>query len=93
MISLQEAAEPIDAFNAKCSHFPFLAIPSSAELNEFRCERPFLLLAVLTIAARNRVALHESFRDEFREVLATRLFVDASRNIDLLQALLTQLAW
>ena len=92
-ISLQEAAELIDDFNARFSRFPFLTIPSSSELNRFRCERPFLLLAVLTIAARNRIVLHESLRDELREVLATRLIVDVSKNIDLLQGLLTQLAW
>lgn len=93
MISLQEAADLIDAFNARFSRFPFLNIPSSSELNKFRCDRPFLLLAVLTIAARNRIVLHESLRDELREVLATRLIVDASKDIDLLQGLLAQLAW
>ena len=93
MISLQEAAELIDTFNAKFSRFPFLTIPSSSELERFRCERPFLLLAVLIIAARNRIVLHESLRDEFRKVLATRLIVDVSKDIDLLQGLLTQLAW
>ena len=93
MVSLQEAAELIDTFNTKFSRFPFLTIPSSSELKRFRCERPFLLLAVLTVAARNRIVLHESLRDEFRKVLATRLIVDVSKDIDLLEGLLTQLAW
>ena len=93
MVSLQEAAELIDTFDAKSSRFPFVTIPPSSELKRFRCERPFLLLAVLTIAARNRIVLHESLRDEFRKVLATRLIVDVSKDIDLLQGLLTQLAW
>ena len=93
MVSLQEAAELIDTFNAKFSRFPLLTIPSSSELKRFRFERPFLLLAVLTIAARNQITLHESLRDEFRKVLAARLIVDVSKDIDLLQGLLTQLAW
>ena len=93
MVSLQEAAELIDTFNAKFSRFPFLTIPSSSELKGFRFERPFLLLAVLTIAARNRIVLHESLRDECRKVLATRLIVDVPKDIDLLQGLLTQLTW
>ena len=92
-ISLEEAAELIDAFNNNFSHFPFLAIPPSSELSSFRCERPCLLLAVLTIAAQNRIVLQESLRREFSEVLGTRLIVDPSKNIDLLQGLLAHLAW
>lgn len=93
MISLQEAAELVDAFITRYSRFPFLTIPSSSELISFRCEKPFLLLAVLTIAARNRTKLHESLRGELCQVLATRIIVDASKNIDLLQGLLVHLAW
>ncbi len=93
MISLQEAAELIDAFNTNFSHCPFLTIPSSSELISFRYERPLLLLAVLTIAARDRNVLHESLRREFYEILGTRLIVDPSKDIDLLQGLLTHLAW
>ena len=93
IISLQEAAELIDAFNTRYSNFPFLTIPSSSELSSFRYERPFLLLAVLTIAARSRIKLHESLRDELRRVLGMKLIVDAFKNIDLLQGLLAYLAW
>lgn len=93
IISSQEAAELIDVFNIRYSNFRFLAIPSSSELSSFRYERPFLLLAVLTIASRSRNKLHESLRDELRRVLAVRLIVDASKNIDLLQGLLAYLAW
>ena len=93
IISLQEATELINAFNTIYSRFPFLNIPSSSEMITFRCERPFLLLAVLTIAARNRTKLHESLRGELCKVLGMRLIVDASKNLDLLQGLLTHLAW
>ena len=93
MISLQEAAELVDAFNTRYWRFPFLNIPSSSEMITFRCEKPFLLLAVLTIAARNRTKLHDLLRGELCKVLSLRLIVHASKNLDLLQGLLTHLAW
>ena len=93
IISLQEAAELVDAFNTRCSRFPFLNVPSSSEMISFRCERPFLLLAVFTIAARYRPKLHELLRGELCKVLGMRLIVEASKNLDLLQGLLAHLAW
>ena len=93
MISLHEAAELIDDFNARYSQFPFLSIPPSSKLSSFRSERPFLLLAVLRIAARSRLKLYESLQEELREVLGRRLIVDASKDIDLLQGLLAHIAW
>ena len=93
IITLHEAAKLIDDFNTRYSRFPFLTIPSSSKLSSFRRERPFLLLAVLRIAARSRMKLHESLQDELREVLGRRLMVDASQDIDLLQGLLTHIAW
>ena len=93
IISEQRAGEFIEAFETDFSSFPFLTIPSSCALGSIRSERPFLLLAILTIASRKNLTLQESLEKEFRETLGTRLIVEASKDLDLLQGLIVYIAW
>ena len=93
MINEQEAQELVKTFEMDFSSYSFLQIPSSSTLASFRRERPFLLLAVLTIASRKHITLQELLEQEFNETFGARLIVEASKDLDLLQGLLTHLAW
>ena len=93
IITEQEAQELVKTFEMNFSSYSFLQISSSSKLASFRRERPFLLLAVLTIASRKHITLQDLLEQEFNETFGTRLIVEASKDLDLLQGLLTHLAW
>ena len=78
VISVQDAQDLIHTFATDYTSFPFVLLPHIT-LDSFRRERPFLLLAALTIASRKQFKLQESLEREFREVLRyVRLGVNAS---------------
>ena len=75
------------------SNLPFLIIPATLPLDQFRIQRPMLLLAVLIAASRDSYALQETLDAEFRDTLSQRVMIAGERNLDLVQGLLLYVAW
>lgn len=71
--------------------FPFVAMPSYASLSYMRRERPFVLLAILTVAAdtpiQSRLAL------EYRKAFAQAMLVESRSSLDMLQSVLIFCIW
>ncbi|KAF3762685.1 hypothetical protein M406DRAFT_222878, partial [Cryphonectria parasitica EP155] len=71
---------------------PFVHLPRQTSIKTLGRDRPFLLLAISTVArpsTKTRLARGE----EFKRILAKELLVDGHSSIDLLLAVLTFVAW
>jgi hypothetical protein len=94
MMDESDANEFILQFRSLTPRFPFVILPEGASLASLRRERPFLLLSVLTtITAQRDEQLHYVLDRHLREELATRVFVEGQKSLDLLEGLLVYLAW
>jgi hypothetical protein len=71
-------------------HFSFMAIPRSASVAFMMKDRPFLLLATISVAAFADTGLLHMSEKEFRNEVSRRLLIDGERSIDLLQGLLVK---
>ena len=75
-------------------HFlPFVVIQDEWNAEWMLVERPFLLLAVVTVAAYRHPCLSRQLSKEFTETLARRVVLDGDNDLDLLQGMLVHLAW
>ncbi|ERT00837.1 hypothetical protein HMPREF1624_02070 [Sporothrix schenckii ATCC 58251] len=72
--------------------FPFVAMPSYASLSYMRRDRPYVLLAVLTVTADT--SLQARLALEYRKALSQAMLVESRNSLDLLQSLyqLSQIA-
>ena len=71
--------------------FPFVTIPSYASLSYMRRDRPYVLLAILTVTAET--ALQARLALEFRKVFAQAMLVESRNSLDLLQSILIFCIW
>ncbi|KAL9066242.1 MAG: hypothetical protein Q9161_007699 [Pseudevernia consocians] len=93
IITNQEAEVLLNASSLEFGGFPWVAIPSQLPFNSFRRERPSLFLSLLALAARKQATLHEPLEREFKKIVSGRLIMDGGPDLDLLQGLLSYLAW
>lgn len=92
LISAVEADLFLQAFRLEHREIPFVILPP-IPLRSFHCERPFLLLAILTTATYRCYKLHDTLALELRKAIASRLIIDGVKTLDLLQCLLVYLSW
>lgn len=71
--------------------FPFVLFPPFVALGYMRRERPFVLLAILTVGAE--APLQARLALEFRKDLAQAMIVESKNSLDLLQGLLIFCTW
>ncbi|KAK1148365.1 hypothetical protein N8T08_010176 [Aspergillus melleus] len=95
VITFDHAASLLDGFRrTMMPHFPFVIIPEKTTLQELREQKPFLLLAVLTVSLYQNLSLRRIFMDEFRTAVRERmLFGLVESPFELLQGLLVSLGW
>lgn len=93
IITDQEAEVLLNVSISEYGSFPWMVIPSQLPLNQFRRERPHLLLSLLALASRRQTKPHESLEREFKKLVSTKVIVDGEPDLDLLQGLLVYLAW
>lgn len=72
--------------------FPMLRIPGHETARSFQAQRPFLWLNICAVCAGS-VAEQYALGQKVREILAKRVIVDCSRDLDLLEGLLVFLSW
>ncbi|CAK7198134.1 hypothetical protein SEUCBS139899_000792 [Sporothrix eucalyptigena] len=71
--------------------FPFVTMPSYASLSYMRRDRPYVLLAILTVTADT--ALQARLALEFRKAFAQAMLVESRNSLDLLQSVLIFCIW
>ena len=73
-------------------HFPFVIIPESMTADQLHHERPILWLSIMTVASVNttqQIALSK----HMREIFGKEVYVEGTRNMDLLLGILVYTAW
>ena len=73
-------------------HLPFLVIPPTITAWELRQSSPFLWLSVMTVASI-RSAQQIALSKEVREVFGREAYIEGTRNLDLLLAVMTFATW
>ncbi|PLB50403.1 hypothetical protein P170DRAFT_435591 [Aspergillus steynii IBT 23096] len=95
IVTFDHASSLLDGFRrTMMPHFPFVIIPEKTTLQELREEKPFLLLAVLTVSLYQNLSLRRVFMEEFRSAARERmLFGMIESPFEVLQGLLVSLGW
>lgn len=93
-LSLETAQTYLDAFRTVMTpHFPFVVISSDTSVYHLRQERPFLFLAILSVASYEDMPLQRSLGAEVKKAVSSRMILNGEVSFDLLQGLLVFLAW
>ncbi|THC99532.1 hypothetical protein EYZ11_000992 [Aspergillus tanneri] len=95
IISFDDACSLFDQFRrSMMPHFPFVIIPEETTLQELREQKPFLLLAILTVSLYENMPLRRVLLEEFRNaVRECMVFGLAESPFEVLQGLLVSLGW
>lgn len=93
ILSFQEAEESVYRFRTKTSSVPFVFISSSTNLESLRLEKPFLLLAILTVEANHEARLQSQLERHLKETLSRKVIVNGEKSLEILQGLLVYLMW
>ncbi|KAL6851846.1 hypothetical protein J3F83DRAFT_757501 [Trichoderma novae-zelandiae] len=92
--NLASAEALLNAFNCMVNYIPFITLPAGSTVSHVAATKPFILLAVLTVASRSRtVQKHSLYDEEFLRVLGLKYVSGGERSIQLLQGLLIYCAW
>ncbi|EFW99108.1 c6 zinc finger domain containing protein [Grosmannia clavigera kw1407] len=92
IIKEEKAQSLLSEYTVNCEQqFPFVLLPPFVTLSHMRRERPFVLLAVLTVGAETHLQARLAL--EFRKGLAQSLIVESKTGLDLLQGLLIFCTW
>jgi hypothetical protein len=73
-------------------HLPFIIIPPSVTAHQLHQESPLLWISIMTVASSSSTQ-QISLSKEVRGVLAREAFVEGTRNMDLLFAVLVYATW
>ena len=55
--------------------------------------KPFLLLAILTVASLSDTSLHPQLDHEFKRILSAKVIVEGQKSLDFLRGMLIYIAW
>jgi hypothetical protein len=96
-ISETEADTSLNTFRScMLSHFPFLYLPADLSARQLRCDRPFLLRAIMCVAspsAKEKAARGKHLKAVIIKEMLGRDTQSSRSRIDLLLALLTYISW
>ena len=94
IISFREAEESLEIYRAKTSAFPFVVLTTrTSSLDFLRREKPFLLLAILTVAAQSSLKRLGTLEAELRETMSKKVMLNGEKSLDILQGILVYLNW
>lgn len=80
-------------FRNLLSFFPFVYLPSDVTAHALRTRRPHLFQAIQLITSSTSHPLQVAFEEQFRRAIAESIFMEAQKNLDVLQSLEVYLAW
>lgn len=92
-LTLPQATHLLKSYIPKLPFFPFVTLPTNPSIPLLSQQSPFLLLAILTVAAIPHPYLHHQLDQEFRRVLSLKLIVESQKSLDYLMGLLVYVAW
>ncbi|RAK95160.1 Zn(II)2Cys6 transcription factor [Aspergillus ibericus CBS 121593] len=88
-----DAASYLNRFRSDfIGHLPFLVIPASLTATQLRQESPLLWLAIMTVAS-TRTMQQRGLSKQIRERFGREAYVEGTRNIDFLLAVLVYTTW
>jgi hypothetical protein len=91
--TLQNAEACLEKFRtAFLKHMPFLVIPPFITAHQLQKERPILWLSIITVTATSTMQ-QIKYTKEIRETFAREAYVEGTRNIDFLLAILVYITW
>ncbi|OCK78662.1 hypothetical protein K432DRAFT_301475, partial [Lepidopterella palustris CBS 459.81] len=94
LLSIGDAENCVARYRAiKANLFPFVIIPSDWDTESFRCQAPFLFLAVLTAASENNPALQSSLAAQILSEVSRRVVIQSEKSLEILQGLLVHTCW
>ncbi|KAG7113075.1 Transcription factor himD like protein [Verticillium longisporum] len=92
--NLNLAASLLTSFRRMLPHFPCIVLPDDATVPSLAKSRPFVLLAILSVASgAASLQGHTLYDEEFRKVLGLKFVAGGERSLELLQGLLIYTAW
>ncbi|KAK9257993.1 hypothetical protein V1519DRAFT_455882, partial [Lipomyces tetrasporus] len=92
-LSPEDAESYLNKFRTDfVKHFPFIVIPPSMTAHQLRQGRPFLWICIMSAASSNSTQ-QIVLSNEIREILGRQAYVEGTRNMDLLLAVLVYAAW
>lgn len=76
-------------------HFPFIVIAPHVTGTSLRREKPFLFLAILSVASFHDLATQDKLGNRFKYMVSEKVLLggDDSLSLEYLQGLLIVLAW
>lgn len=76
-------------------HFPFIVVPPSASVDKLRHVKPFLFLAILSVACFHDLNTQDKLCHRFKYMVSERVLLggDDCLQLEYLQGLLIVLAW
>lgn len=84
----------LKSFRSTISYLPFIEFPDDITIPHLAATKPFVLLAILTVASGSTmVQKHGLYDDEFRKALGLKYVSGGERTLELLQGLLIYCAW
>lgn len=92
-ITLERAQSLLEDFTKMSPWFPFVTISNESTVISLARGTPFLLLAILTVAARSDTSIYHQLDHEFRSKLSQKIVVEGEKSLEILQGLLLYLAW
>ena len=91
--SLDDAESYLTRFRTDfVKHLPFIVIPPLTTAHQLRQERPFLWLSIMAVASTQSTQ-QKTLSKKVREVFGREAYLEGTRNIDLLLAVLTYATW
>jgi hypothetical protein len=96
-LALESSAEEAESYlvrfrNGFVKHLPFIAISPSITAHQLRKDRPILWIAIMTVTSDNSTQ-QKSLSKEMREIIGRHAFVEGTRNMDFLLAILVYVTW
>jgi len=93
IITYDKAEALLRDYGTHAPNFPFIVFSPTVSLDSLRREKPFLLLAILTMASTSNQTLQDLLEADLRETLGRKVIFNGEKSLDLLQGLLIYLAW
>lgn len=74
-------------------HFPFVVVPVTASIAEFRDKKPFLYMTIMMASGGQNPSRQLAMAQRIREHVSQSMLLKGEQNLDLLQGLLVYLSW
>lgn len=96
IVTIERADTLVEVYKSDMMpHFPFIILPAHITGTSLRHERPFLFLAIISVASYHDLIIQEKLGHRFKYMVSEKVLLggDDSLSLEYLQGLLIVLAW